>query len=196
MKTSAPHLLALCAVLSAPVLAQNGSGLNTITRVEVKSGVVEITGSRKPSFSTFPMSDPPRLVVDISEAVFKGVPEAMDVASGRVVAIKTASYGNDASAIARVVIGYDRDVEPDIQAVGNKLVVRAQPAPAGQAVASASAPGRAASKLSEDSVATAPSAASAAAATTAALEKQKADEAAANGNGNGYSNGNGNGHRE
>ncbi|MGO9831870.1 MAG: AMIN domain-containing protein, partial [Myxococcaceae bacterium] len=86
--------LALGLSVSAPlVLAQTPPGLNTITRVEVKSGVVEITGTQKPSFSTFPMSDPPRLVVDISEAVFSGVPESMDIASGHVVAFRTASYG-------------------------------------------------------------------------------------------------------
>lgn len=123
--------------LSASATAQSPAALNTITRVEVKAGAVEITGTQKPSFSTFPMTDPPRLVVDISEAVFSGVPETMDVASGHVVAIRTASYGNDASAIARVVIGFDREVEPDIQSVGNRLVVRATPAPTSPLVASA-----------------------------------------------------------
>jgi len=172
VKPSVRRLVVLAAALSGPALGQDAAGLNTITRVEVKSGVVEITGTRKPSFSTFPMSDPPRLVVDISEAVFKGVPEVLDVTSGRVVAIKTASYGNDASAIARVVIGYDREVEPDIQAVGNKLVVRAQAAPAGTAVASAATPAtRSASKLSDD--------AADSTAGSAAAQKQQADAAAA-----------------
>ncbi|MGO9063171.1 MAG: AMIN domain-containing protein [Myxococcaceae bacterium] len=131
--------LALGLSLSAPVVLAQPS-LNTISRVEVKAGVVEITGTQKPSFSTFPMSDPPRLVVDISEAVFSGVPEVMDVASGHVVAIRTASYGNDASAIARVVIGFDREVEPDIQSVGNKLVVRSTQAPGSAPAVAAVAP--------------------------------------------------------
>ena len=186
MKPSVRRLVVLAAALSGPALGQDAAGLNTITRVEVKSGVVEITGTRKPSFSTFPMSDPPRLVVDISEAVFKGVPEVLDVTSGRVVAIKTASYGNDASAIARVVIGYDREVEPDIQAVGNKLVVRAQAAPAGTAVASAATPAtRSASKLSDDAADSTAGAAAAqkqqanaAAAAAAAEQKRQADAAA------------------
>ena len=160
--------LALSAVLSASALAQDAA-LNTITRVEVKSGVVEITGTQKPSFSTFPMTDPPRLVVDVAQAVFSGVPEATDVRSGHVVAIKTASYGTNASAIARVVIGFDQDVEPDIQSVGNKLVVRSAPAPGGTAVASAAPP-----------VAPTPAAASAtAAAAVAAAEKQRQDAVAA-----------------
>jgi colicin import membrane protein len=155
--------------------------MNTITKVAVKSGVVEITGSQKPSFSTFPMTDPPRLVVDISGAVFSGVPEAMDVTSGHVVAIKTASYGSNASAIARVVIGFDRDVEPDIQTVGNKLVVRSSPAPGSASVAQAtppSAPGPSV-KASEDAAAAASAASASGAAVAASDERRRQDSAAA-----------------
>jgi colicin import membrane protein len=175
----------LSVLLPVAALAQDASALNTISRVTVKSGVVEITGTQKPSFSTFPMTDPPRLVVDISQAVFSGVPEAIDVTSGHVVAIKTASYGSNASAIARVVIGFDRDVEPDIQAVGNKLVVRSAPAPGGGAAVAAAAPAAAAAspaaKLSDTSAATAPSqdAAASAQAAAAVAEKQRQDAASA-----------------
>lgn len=169
--------LLLGAALSSSALAQDAA-LNTITRVEVKSGVVEITGTQKPSFSTFPMTDPPRLVVDIAQAVFSGVPEATDVRSGHVIAIKTASYGTNASAIARVVIGFDQDVEPDIQSVGNKLVVRSSLAPGSSGVASAPTP----SASSSTAVASATPAAAGtttAAATAAPADKQRQDAAAA-----------------
>jgi colicin import membrane protein len=176
----------LVVLLPAVALAQDASALNTISRVTVKSGIVEITGTQKPSFSTFPMTDPPRLVVDISQAVFSGVPEAIDVTSGHVVAIKTASYGSNASAIARVVIGFDRDVEPDIQAVGNKLVVRSAPAPGGGVAVAAAAPAASPSaKLSDTPPASAPAqdaaAAASAQATAGAAEKQRQDAAAAAG---------------
>src|SRR5262249_56240745 len=72
--------------------------------------------------------------------VFAGVREDVTVPGrGRITAIKTASYGNDASAIARVVIGFDRDVEPDVQASGNTLVVKVGSGSA-PAVASRSTP--------------------------------------------------------
>jgi chemotaxis protein histidine kinase CheA len=174
--------LPLSAFLSAPALAQDAAVMNTITKVAVKSGVVEITGTQKPSFSTFPMTDPPRLVVDISQAVFSGVPEAIDVASGHIVAIKTASYGSSASAIARVVIGFDREVEPDIQTVGNKLVVRAAPAPGGAAVATAAPVSSPAGRLSDTPAAAAPAqdtSSTASAAAAAASEKQRQDAATA-----------------
>ena len=183
MKRPFPLWPVLGALLPAAALAQDAAALNTIKSVTVKSGVVEITGTQKPSFSTFPMTDPPRLVVDISQAVFSGVPEAIDVTSGHVVAIKTASYGTNASAIARIVIGFDRDVEPDIQAVGNKLVVRSAPAPGGAAVAKAAPVAPAASPTASLSP-TAPAAAAPdtsaqdAAAAAAAAEKQRRDAAA------------------
>ncbi len=105
-------------------LAQERVELNTITGVTVNGSTVEITGSRKPNFTTFTMTDPPRLVIDISEAVLSGVPEALNTEGGLVTGLRTANYGSDASAIARVLIGYEREVETDIQVSGNVLVVK------------------------------------------------------------------------
>jgi colicin import membrane protein len=126
MKVICVALLA-CLLVPALALAQEGApaqgNLNTITGVTVRGGTVEITGTKKPNFTTFTMTDPPRLVIDISEAVFSGVKEDITVGNGTITAIRTASYGSDESAIARVLIGFERDVDPDIQANGNSLVV-------------------------------------------------------------------------
>ncbi|HYH97637.1 AMIN domain-containing protein [Hyalangium sp.] len=105
-------------------LAQEKVELNAITSVKVNGSTVEITGSKKPNFTTFTMTDPPRLVVDISEAVLRGVPEEMRVNGGLITGLRSANYGSDSSAIARVLIGYDRDVETDIQVTGNVLAVK------------------------------------------------------------------------
>jgi len=105
-------------------LAQGKVELNAITSVKVNGSTVEITGSQKPNFTTFTMTDPPRLVIDISEAVLKGVPEEMRVNAGLITGLRAANYGSDSSAIARVLIGYDRDVETDIQVNGNVLAVK------------------------------------------------------------------------
>ncbi|MFZ5470861.1 MAG: AMIN domain-containing protein, partial [Myxococcota bacterium] len=111
--------------LSLPALAQEKVALNTISRVEVKGFTIEISGSKKPSFTTFTMTDPPRLVIDLSEAVFSGVPSEMQVNNGTVTAVKTASYGSEDSAIARVLIGFAKEAETDITTEGDsKLVVR------------------------------------------------------------------------
>ncbi|KFA90084.1 hypothetical protein Q664_30695 [Archangium violaceum Cb vi76] len=115
-----------CVMVPTLALAQEGQApgnLNTITGVNVTGGRVEIVGTKKPNFTTFTMTDPPRLVIDISEAVFSGVKEEIAVGNGTITGIRTASYGSDESSIARVLIGYEREVETDIQASGNTLVV-------------------------------------------------------------------------
>ena len=111
--------------------ARAAAEINTIVKVEVRGSTVEIVGSKQPSFTTFTMTDPPRLVVDIAEAVFSGVPDQQP-GSGLVSWIKTASYGSDASAIARVLIAFTKEVETDLTTAGGKLVVKiiAAPAPA------------------------------------------------------------------
>jgi hypothetical protein len=105
-------------------LAQGKVDLNTITGVKVNGSTVEITGTKKPNFTTFTMTDPPRLVIDISEAILNGVPEEMRASGGLITGLRSANYGSDSSAIARVLIGYDRDVETDIHVNGNVLVVK------------------------------------------------------------------------
>jgi hypothetical protein len=119
--------LLVCVLVPVVALAQEGKAdLNTITSVTVKGGTVEIVGTKKPNFTTFTMTDPPRLVIDISEAVFSGVKEDQAVGNGTISGIRTAIYGSDESSIARVLIGYEREVETDIQATGNSLVVNVQ----------------------------------------------------------------------
>jgi hypothetical protein len=118
--------VALAAMICAGAGPQEKVQLNTITKVEVRGNSVEIIGDRKPNFTTFSMADPPRLVVDFSEAIFGGVPDELRGNGDLVAGIKTASYGSDASAIARVVIGFSRNVDTDIAiGAGNKLVIKA-----------------------------------------------------------------------
>ncbi|HZN94935.1 MAG TPA: AMIN domain-containing protein, partial [Myxococcales bacterium] len=112
------------AMLAAAASAQDKLELNTITKVQVSSGTITIVGSKKPNFTTFTMTDPARLVIDISEAVFSGVADEQQVGNGVVTAIKTASYGSDASAIARVLIGFEKEYETDIQSANTTLVVK------------------------------------------------------------------------
>jgi hypothetical protein len=115
----------LCGVLLPLLaLAQEKVELNRITGVRVNGATVEITGTKKPNFTTFTMTDPPRLVIDISEAVLAQVPSELPASNGLITGLRTANYGSEASAIARVLIGYERDVETDIQVSGNVLVVK------------------------------------------------------------------------
>jgi len=131
----------LAAAVAAPAWAAE---LNVITSVEVKDTgpevVLSVKGTRKPSFTTFSMADPPRFVIDFSESRFQGVPEERP-GGGLVQTIKALSYGSDANAIARVMIAFSVEVDPPaIEDAGETLVVRiTKPAGAGTAVAAAPA---------------------------------------------------------
>jgi hypothetical protein len=105
-------------------LAQEKVALNTITSVKVNGSTVEITGTQKPNFTTFTLTDPPRLVIDISEAVLKGVPEELRVGKGLITGLRSANYGAEGAAIARILIGYERDVEADIVVSNHVLTVK------------------------------------------------------------------------
>jgi len=180
MKASAAWLLGVVLVPMVALAQAPAADVNTITAVQVNGGTVSIIGTKKPNFTTFTMTDPPRLVIDISEAVFSGVSEEVLVGNGTVTGIRTASYGAETSAIARVLIGYEREVETDIQANGNQLVVRVAGG-GGQAVAQAPAapveqPAVAAQPTTDG---TAAQAAAAAEADRQAQEKAAAQAAAA-----------------
>ncbi|WP_141329832.1 AMIN domain-containing protein [Myxococcus sp. AB025B] len=136
MKASAVWLLGVVLVPCMALAQAPAANLNTITSVQVNGGTVTISGSKKANFTTFTMTDPPRLVIDIAEAVFNGVPEETQVGNGTVTGIRTASYGSDDSAIARVLIGFEREVETDIQATDSQLIVKVVGS-TGQAVAQA-----------------------------------------------------------
>ncbi|MBU8898188.1 AMIN domain-containing protein, partial [Corallococcus sp. M34] len=177
MKALAVSLLGWVLV-PALALAQPAADLNNITNVRVNGGTVEISGSKKPNFTTFTMTDPPRLVIDIAEATFSGVPEEQQVGNGVVTGIRTASYGSDSSAIARVLIGYEREVETDIQASGNQLIVKVTGGNAGPAVAAAEKPAAAESSPAA-APANSPAGVSAAEATRAANEERQRQEQAA-----------------
>jgi hypothetical protein len=178
MKSFAVWLLGIVLVPVVALAQAPAADVNTITGVQVNGGTVTITGTKKPNFTTFTMTDPPRLVIDVSEAVFSGVPEELAVGNGTVTGIRTASYGSDASAIARVLIGYDREVETDIQANGNQLVVRVAGG-GGQAVAEAPAQPAPTEAAQPAPAAAAPTDGTAAQAAAAAEADRQAQEKAA-----------------
>ncbi|MFY1827865.1 AMIN domain-containing protein [Myxococcus fulvus] len=170
MKASAVWLLGVVLVPCMALAQAPAANLNTITSVQVNGGTVTISGSKKANFTTFTMTDPPRLVIDIAEAVFNGVPEETQVGNGTVTGIRTASYGSDDSAIARVLIGFEREVETDIQATDSQLVIKVVGG-TGQAVAQAAPTPPAAQPTSDGSAAEA--------AARAQAERQAQEKAAA-----------------
>ena len=60
-------------------------------------------------------------MIDFSEAVLQGVAADLKVNDGTITSIKTAAYGSASAAIARVVIGFERELDTDISTDGNVL---------------------------------------------------------------------------
>jgi colicin import membrane protein len=134
-------VLALALVAAVLPARSRAADLNVITAVEVKdegaSVVLSVKGSKKPSFTTFSMADPPRFVIDFSESKFDGVAEDMQIQDGTINVVKNLSYGSDATSIARVMIAFAVEVgPPDVLDSGETLVVRI-PKPSGAAVPAA-----------------------------------------------------------
>jgi colicin import membrane protein len=179
MRLSALSLLTLLVAFRAAAAEPD---LNRLTRIDVadRGGAVTVTieGSKPPSFTTFPLDDPPRFVIDFSDATLVKVPEDIPVRDGTVHRVKAVNYPGEGTSIARVMIAFERPVDPpDMQATGNAVVVRiAKPASArapaaaapdaakAQADASAAAAAAAKAKAQEDARAQAEAAAKASAA--------------------------------
>jgi hypothetical protein len=124
-----PVRLAFLAALAAAAGSAAALDLNVVSRVEVREEggkmVVTIQGTKPPNFTTFSMLDPPRFVIDMSEAQFQGVPEDVAVGNETINLLKNLSYGSAETSIARVMIAFNREVDaPDVQTEGNALVVR------------------------------------------------------------------------
>jgi colicin import membrane protein len=135
------HVIALAVLAAAGAARAQGADLNVITSVDLmdagRSLVIEVQGSKPPNFTTFSMADPPRFVIDLSEARFHGVPEDLPARDPLIVLVKNLSYGSGATSIARIVVAFSADVDPpDVQTAANSLVVRVErPGGRGMAVA-------------------------------------------------------------
>ncbi|MFL5273527.1 MAG: AMIN domain-containing protein, partial [Anaeromyxobacteraceae bacterium] len=172
MRFSAFLLTSLLVAGRAAALPQD---LNQITKIDVQESagavVITIAGSRPPSFTTFPLEDPPRFVVDFNDATLVKVPDDIPVGDGTVNIIRTVNYPGESTSIARVMIAFLRPVDPpDLQAVGNAVVVKVAKPAAPRAEIAAAAPAPAAEHAAPEKVEAAPAVAAAPVALGAAAE--------------------------
>lgn len=133
----------LSAALILVPAAAFATGINGITAIEVaeKGGVAEVTigASKAPSFTTFSLVDPPRFVIDVSEAGLDGARRKVPGA-GQVKEVNAISFGEGTHATARITVTFVGVVEPpDVVVSGNRIVLRVLPS-AGTMVAAALAP--------------------------------------------------------
>ncbi len=126
----AKNVLAICVLLSAQKALAN-----QVTQVSAGAGSVRITADEPPNFTTFTIDYPPRLVVDVAGASLVDVPTNIQVGQAGVTGIQTLPYGAGSSAVARIIIMYDKPVQTDIMTDGNSIVIRQAETPATVAAA-------------------------------------------------------------
>jgi len=110
--------------------------------VAERDGALELSieGTRPPSYSVFKLQDPPRLVVDLVGADVTGVASPVQVGKAGVVAVSTAQYKDERSAVGRVIVALDGPRRYEVAPRGNTVVVRVlgdEAAPAAEAHAQA-----------------------------------------------------------
>jgi type IV pilus assembly protein PilQ len=101
---------------------------NAIHAIEVAEhdGAVElaIQGSRAPSYTVFKLQDPPRLVVDLSQADVSQVASPVEVGKGGVLAVSTAQYKDERNAVGRVIVALDGARRYEVAPRGDAVIVR------------------------------------------------------------------------
>ena len=98
-----------------------GAEPNVIRAIDVaeRDGAIElaIQGTRAPSYTVFKLQDPPRLVVDLAGADVSKVASPVEVGKAGVVAVSTAQYKDERSAVGRVIVALEGarryEVSPD-----------------------------------------------------------------------------------
>ncbi len=100
---------------------------NVIKAIDVaqKGGAVEVAiqGTRAPSYTVFKLQDPPRLVVDLAGADVSQVASPVEVGKAGVVAVSTAQYKDERSAVGRVILALEGPRKYEVTPRGDAVVV-------------------------------------------------------------------------
>src|SRR5512145_2662218 len=118
-------VIGLWGALAAPALAAEPNVIRAIDVAE-KDGAVElaIQGTRAPSYTVFKLQSPPRLVVDLAGADVSQVASPIEVGKAGVIAVTTAQYQDDRSAVARVILALEGSRRYEVGPRGDAVVVK------------------------------------------------------------------------
>ena len=111
--------------VSAPSRAAEPNVIRAIDVAE-KDGAIElaIQGTRAPSYTVFKLQDPPRLVVDLAGADVSQVTSPVEVGKAGVIAVSTAQYKDERSAVGRVIVALDGARRYEVTPRGDAVVVK------------------------------------------------------------------------
>ncbi len=111
--------------VSAPPRAAEPNVIRAIDVAE-KDGAIElaIQGTRAPSYTVFKLQDPPRLVVDLAGADVSQVTSPIEVGKAGVIAVSTAQYKDERSAVGRVIVALEGARRYEVAPRGDAVVVK------------------------------------------------------------------------
>ena len=124
-------LLALVAMLmpAARAEARSKAAKNLVRAVRVAGGGetrdVIIETASEPTFTVFRLSDPMRVVIDVSGGDISKLDGPVNIDDGVVTQVAVQQFNSDGFSIGRLIVGFNHDVSYDVKADGNRIVVRA-----------------------------------------------------------------------
>lgn len=130
----------LCPLLAAAGLhasAASDRGLNTLSDLKIvdsgRGAQVVVVGNRQPTFTVFRLSEPDRLVVDLSSADASAIKGHHD-GRGPVAGVVASQFSDARASVGRVLVALDGASQYDVRADGNRVVISVdggKPVPAG-----------------------------------------------------------------
>ncbi len=128
MRTNLKPLAGIVLWGALAVSAPRAAEPNVIRAIDVaeREGAVELSiqGTRAPSYTVFKLQDPPRLVVDLAGADVSQVASPVEVGKAGVIAVSTAQYKDERSAVGRVIIALEGARRYEVTPRGDAVVVK------------------------------------------------------------------------
>lgn len=103
---------------SNPIVAVDVETLGTGRMIRIKTG-------HKPTFTVFRLSNPMRVVVDLSQGDLSRIEGPIAIEDGVLGQIAFREFRSNGMGIARITIGFEKDVDYDIDVEGNAVVLEA-----------------------------------------------------------------------
>lgn len=123
-------LLGALALTTASLASAKSSAVKNMVRgVRVAGGGetrdVIIETATEPTFTVFRLSDPMRVVIDVSGGDISKLDGPVKIDDGVVTQVAVQQFNSDGFSIGRLIVGFNHDVSYDVKAEGSSIVVRA-----------------------------------------------------------------------
>jgi hypothetical protein len=116
---------------AASLLAVESKTISAVHVQQEEGGVTRIvlSGAEDPIYTAFTREDPRRLIIEMPDVVFNGVPTPVRVENGVVNSVMLGAFGDPrvALSMARVSIGLEGEVDYELFPDGDNLVIEIRP---------------------------------------------------------------------